>query len=308
MAGKKHRMPHRFDPGPLGWLAGLLGTGRAAEEGSFDSNGVQIHYLVQGQGDPVLLIHGFTMNIRAQWRGPGILKALEEDYRVVALDSRGHGKSGKPHDPGQYGMEMVEDVVRLLDQLQIDRAHVVGYSMGARITCKLLVSHPDRLLSATLGGGGGILAGDAPGYYEDVADSLEQGKGFGPLLVNLTPPGKPKPTGLQLWQMNRYLTAGNDTLALAAALRGMNHLCVADDQLRANRVPTLALIGASDPLRKGVDALVGRLANLEVVVIDGADHMTAFIKPQFVDELMKFLATHRQQKHVREERGSRAES
>ena len=285
-------MPRNLRQRLVWWLTGFLGS-LGAEEGYFDSNGVKIHYLVRGRGEPVLLIHGFALNVQVQWGSPGIMRALAKEYRVIALDNRGHGKSDRPHDPRQYGMEMVEDAVRLLDHLKIDRAHVVGYSLGARIACRLLVTYPARLLTATLGGGGGIPQGDAPRYYEAVAQSLEGGKGFGPLIEALTPAGKPKPTPWQIKQTNRFLEAGNDTRALAAVARGMKDLAVADDRLKANQVPTLALIGEIDPLRKGVAELAGRLANLHVVVIVGADHVTAFSRPQFVSELKAFLARHR---------------
>jgi pimeloyl-ACP methyl ester carboxylesterase len=272
------------------------GVGRAAEESFFDSNGVKIHYLVEGQGEPVLLIHGFTTNVQGQWAAPGILTALAKDYRVIALDNRGHGKSDKPHDPKRYGTEMVEDAVRLLDHLKITRAHVVGYSMGGTIACKLLVTYPDRLLSVTLGGSGGLREGAVPGRYEVLADSLEQGKGFGPLVEALTPAGRPKPTAEQMELINRRLAATNDTKALAAVIRGMKDLAVAEDRLKANRVPALALIGEIDPLKKGVDDLKERLPDLRVVVIAGADHVTAFTRPEFIKELKGFLDEHRQGK------------
>src|SRR5258708_36291477 len=112
----------------------------------FDSNGVKIHYNVFGKGEPVLLIHGFTVNIQKQWGAPGIIKELSKDYQVIALDNRGHGLSDKPHGPEKYGKEMAEDAIRLLDHLKIKKAHVVGYSMGAMITNYLVVSHPDRIL------------------------------------------------------------------------------------------------------------------------------------------------------------------
>jgi pimeloyl-ACP methyl ester carboxylesterase len=277
-------------------LVVLPGVGRGAEEGSFDSGGVKIHYLVQGRGEPVLLIHGFTVNLQSQWAAPGVLDALAGDYRVIALDNRGHGRSGKPHDPRQYGTEMVEDAVRLLDHLHIERAHVVGYSMGAAIACKLLVTHPERLLSVTLGGSGGVRAGAVPLRYEVLAESLEQGKGFGPLIEALTPPGRPRPTAEQIQEINRRLEAANDTRALAAVVRGMKQLAVADEQLKANRVPVLALVGEIDPLKKGVDDLQDRMANLRVVVIGGADHVTAFARPEFVKELKEFLDGHRRRK------------
>src|SRR5258707_8430775 len=126
-----------------------------ATDGYFDSNGVKIHFTDEGQGEPVLLIHGFTANIQVQWVLPGIVKALLKDHRVIALDNRGHGKSDRPRDSKLSGVEMVQDAVRLLDHLKIKKAHVVGYSLGAIITCKLLATHPDRLLSATLGGAAG---------------------------------------------------------------------------------------------------------------------------------------------------------
>jgi len=274
------------------WLLFLPGPGRA-EEGYFDSNGVKIRYLVEGRGEPVLLIHGFTGNIENNWGIPGTLKSLAKDYRVIALDNRGHGKSDKPHDPKQYGTEMVEDAIRLLDHLKIDKAHVVGYSMGGLITLKLLVMHPDRVLSATLGGSGGIRENGSVILDVGVlAESLEQGKGIGPLIVALTPAGKPKPTEEEIKKINQYLMSSNDTKALAAVIRGMTKLAVSDEKLKANQVPTLALIGKIDPLKKGVDELKGRLSNLQIVVIEGADHMTAFSSPEFVKELKEFLGKH----------------
>jgi pimeloyl-ACP methyl ester carboxylesterase len=264
-----------------------------AEDQFFDSDGVKIHYTIAGQGEPVLLIHGFTANIQAQWELPGIIKALAEDYQVIALDNRGHGKSGKPHDAKKYGMAMVEDAVRLLDHLKIKKAHVVGYSMGAMITAKLIATHPDRLLTATLGGSGGLREGADPTFFNQLADSLEQGRGMGALIEGLTPPGRPKPTPEQIEAINTILTLMNDTKALAAVSRGFKDLQVPNAKLKSNKVPTLALIGADDPLKRGVDDLGGRMENLQIVVIDNSDHMTAFTKPEFIKSLRAFLDRHR---------------
>jgi pimeloyl-ACP methyl ester carboxylesterase len=277
----------------IGLACGLFAAPAAlAEDLFFDSNGVKIHYTVEGRGEPVLLIHGFTASAQVQWVLPGITKALAADYRVIALDNRGHGKSDKPHDPKQYGMEMVEDSVRLLDHLKVKKAHVVGYSMGAIITAKLVATHPERVVSATLGGAAGLRAGADLSFFNRLADALEEGKGIGSLLEVLTPPGKPKPTEERLKAVNGMLAAMNDTKALAAVVRSWKELTVSDDRLKANRVPTLALVGADDPLKKGVDEWKGRMANFRVVVIDGADHMTAFARPEFVRALREFLAEH----------------
>jgi pimeloyl-ACP methyl ester carboxylesterase len=271
----------------------ILGSsGRCGEDQFFDSRGVKIRYTVEGKGASVLLIHGFTVGLEMQWRLPGIIKALSKDYQVIALDNRGHGKSGKPHDPWKYGLEMVEDQVRLLDHLKIKKAHVVGYSMGAIITAKLLATHPDRLLTATLGGHGGLRVGEDMSFYDKLAESLGQGKGLGILVDKLTPPGKPRPTETQIKEINARILSNNDAKALTAVARGFRELAVPWDKLETNQVSTLALVGEQDPLKEGVDELKGKMANLTISVIKGADHITAFVRPEFVKTLRKFLAEH----------------
>jgi len=125
-----------------------------AQDKFFDSNGVTIRYVEQGNGEPVVLLHGMGSSLET-WVTRGVLQNLARDYRVIAFDARGHGRSGKPHDPKQYGREMALDTVRLLDHLDIRRAHVVGYSMGGFLTSQLLTLHPDRFLTATLVAGAG---------------------------------------------------------------------------------------------------------------------------------------------------------
>src|SRR5262249_4942388 len=147
-------------------------------------------------------------------------------HRVIAMDVRGHGKRDKPSDVQNYGTEMVEDAVRLLDHLKIKKAHVVGYSMGAVITGKLLATHPDRLLSATLGGAGVIPEGyKLPPFVDKLADSLEKGEGIGPLLAALTPPGKPKPLPSAIQLINRTVV-GDRSKVLAAVVRSWRKLAV----------------------------------------------------------------------------------
>jgi len=100
----------------------------------FDSGGVQIYYQEHGAGDPVVLVHGFASHSDNNW-GPMWFTFLAPHFRVIAIDCRGHGKSGKPHDAAAYGAEkMGDDVIRLLDHLKIQRALLMGYSMGGRIS------------------------------------------------------------------------------------------------------------------------------------------------------------------------------
>jgi pimeloyl-ACP methyl ester carboxylesterase len=265
-----------------------------AEDKYFDSNGVKIRYTVEGKGAPVLLIHGFTANIEIQWALPGITRALAKNHQVIAFDCRGHGKSGKPHDVKKYGIEMVEDAVRLLDHLKIEKAHVVGYSMGAMLTSKLMVTHPDRLLTATLGGAGALREGMKVPLFNELAESLEKGKGVAPLIVALTPPDAPKLSVERIKLMNTFVSLTNDTKALAAVVRSWNHLAVPDKKLKANRVPVLAIVGAQDPLKKNLEELKGVIGNLErLVVIPRADHISAPTDPGFVRSLQKFLDEHK---------------
>src|SRR5262249_5072697 len=121
---------------------------------TFDSNGVKIHYTVEGQGEPVVLIHGAFSSADLNWRLPGTVKALAAHDQVIALDVRGHGHSDKPAREEDYGVETAEDVIRLLDHLKIEKAHIVGYSMGGMIAMKVVTKHPDRARSLTLGGMG----------------------------------------------------------------------------------------------------------------------------------------------------------
>jgi pimeloyl-ACP methyl ester carboxylesterase len=261
----------------------------------FDSNGVKIHYVVQGNpdGEPVLLIHGFTTNIGGQWSP--VIKALVKDYKVIAFDCRGHGGSEKPHDPKKYGLEMVKDAVRLLDHLKIDKAHVVGYSMGGDLALRLVALYPERVRTAVVGGKGFPRPGRER-LMSAMADALEQGEGFGPLILALTPKDQPRPTPQQIKVINAVMLARNDPKALAAVLRGgvnTKGMTLSPEQVKRIKAPMLALIGERDPLRPEVDELEKLLPEMKVIVIAKADHITAFGRDEFVNGIKAFLDAHR---------------
>ncbi len=276
-------------------LLGLPATTSAMdlEEGTFDSDGTTIRYITKGQGDPIVLIHGFTASAEANWVLPGIFDKLAEEFQVIAIDNRGHGKSDKPHDPAQYGVAMVEDVINLLDHLEIEQAHIAGYSMGGFITMKLLAASPERFLSAIVGGAGWSRASDDRSVMIELAESLEQGRGAAPLLRALQPTDGDPLTPEQIEMTSNMILSMNDPLALAATIRGMSELTVREQQLEANEVPTLAVIGSRDPLKEGVDAMTGVMSELRVEVLDGADHMSALMDPQhssaFVEAVRNFV-------------------
>ncbi len=249
----------------------------AAEERFFDSNHVKIRYLDEGQGEPVILLHGFTGDVERGWISTGVLPELAKHYRVIAFDLRGHGKSGKPHDPAAYGREMVLDITRLMDHLSIRRAHIVGYALGANIVARLLVTQPDRFITATVGGAGGRL----PFTPAEIKAAEDEARLFETLREKARPGLGPL----------------NDPLALAAIDRGKSEHSVTDQQLKAVGVPVLAIAGSLDGALPAVKHLGDVVANVKVVVIDDAVHATAdprsaARRPEFLAALKTFLAAH----------------
>lgn len=136
------------------WLGRPATSIAAPESQFFDAKGVKIHYLIEGSGEPVVLIHGLDSSARINWQMPGTIDALAKDHQVIALDLPGYGESDKPADPAAYGEQWIDDVILLLDHLDIRKAHIVGYSMGGMIALKLIAEHPERVISGTLGGAG----------------------------------------------------------------------------------------------------------------------------------------------------------
>jgi pimeloyl-ACP methyl ester carboxylesterase len=264
------------------------------EDRFFDSNGVRIRYVEAGRGDAVVLIHGFSLSLDQNWGQTGVIDSLAKDFHVVALDCRGHGKSDKPHDAASYGMQMVEDVARLLDHLKIRKAHVAGYSMGGGIAGKFVVEHPDRVLTAVFGGSAPrIWTAANERLTTEIAESLEQGKGLRPVVLAITPPNQPRPSEEEIEQASRRALGSNDPLALAAVMRGTKQQAVTPDQVGALRMPLLAVIGSADPLKAGVDAFKRLKPELKVVVIEGAAHDGAAGRAEFAAVVREFLVAHR---------------
>lgn len=266
----------------------------SAQDQYFDSDGVQIRYVIEGEGEPLVLIHGFTASIETNWKLPGIFAPLAKEYKVIALDCRGHGKSGKPHDRSEYGAKMSKDVANLLDHLDIEEAHIAGYSMGGMITLHFLINYPDRCTSAIVGGmgwndpaTGGLEASNA------IAESLEKGEGLKPLILAIHPEDEPLPSDEEINAMSAMILAANDAKALAAVAWGFSGLAVTKDQLSKNTVPTLAVVGEIDPLRAAAEAMEANMPNVEkLVLVPGGDHITAMANPVLTQAMLDFLAEH----------------
>ena len=186
----------------------------ADQAGYVDSGGVKIRYVMRGQGEPVILLHGFIFSAKSNWIDGGVFEALSQDYRVVALDLRGHGESGKPHDARSYGLEMINDVLRLMDHLKIERAHLIGYSLGGILALKLIEVAPERLLSLVLGGAGWVREGDH--RWTALAEMLEKIKPGESMSPHFWPKESERPP-----REVQQIVDNNDPVALAALSRGM---------------------------------------------------------------------------------------
>jgi pimeloyl-ACP methyl ester carboxylesterase len=267
-----------------------------ARDGFFDSNGVRLHYAVQGSGPAVILIHELDGGIRT-WMESGIFQDLARDHRVVALDVRGHGLSGKPRDPAAYGVEMARDISRLMDQLSIPRAHVVGYSMGAEVLTMLLASEPARVASATLIAGAGRFKARPTDEQHMEEEALEfVNFGISPtLFLEQTPEGtaEPTPDELKAALATTMADPGRDTRALAAYSRARHARLVTAQQIAAIHVPTIGIAGTADPDLEDLRALVALRPDVALTVLDGAAHAgrgSVLRRPECLAALRAFLA------------------
>jgi pimeloyl-ACP methyl ester carboxylesterase len=274
-------------------LAALATPSTAAEEATFDSKGTTIRYIVAGTGEPVILIHGYTSSTERQFVTTGVFDALAKKYRVYGMDARGHGKSGKPHDPAAYGPEMGLDIVRLMDHLKLKTAHVVGYSMGAHIVAQLLTLHPERFATATLGGATGRRNWSADDQKRVDIESAEMDEGMlRSQILRLWPKDQPPPSDEDVRKRSAESLAGLDNKALAAVRRSNPAQVYRLEDLAKVKVPVLGIVGTADPYLKDFQQLKAGMPQLELVTIEGASHNTAPGRPEFVAALMKYLAAH----------------
>jgi pimeloyl-ACP methyl ester carboxylesterase len=260
----------------------------------FNSGGVEIAYVDEGTGPPVLLLHGFTGSYERHWRATGVMEALRQaGYRVVAMDARGHGRSGKPHEPGRYGMAMVDDAIRLLDHLAIPRAHVVGYSMGGAIANQLLVRHPARVRTVALVGAGWE-GEDLSGLHDQLfqlAVAFASGDA-GALVRAVLGVGDGQPADAEIIALGKALFERNDPQALAAAARQLPLLYdLPGEKLRKAAVPVLAIVGQHDRAVVAARRMAEVVPRMEVMEIPGATHASS-VKPAAIP-LVLFLNKHR---------------
>ncbi len=255
----------------------------------FDSAGCKIHYTIEGNGPPLILIHGYAVNADINWRWNGIISKLRKHFTTIALDLRGHGLSEKPSKPGSYGIEMAKDVIRLMDHLKIEKAYIMGYSMGGFITLKLVTMYPERIIKAVVGGAGYEKPeGDNIKILMELVQSLESGKGYAPLIKTLEPERKEPPAWkLKITDFGLNMLA--ESQAMANVMKQFPEMEVTEEQLKNNQVPVLAIVGTKDPLKVGTTEMEKYLNNARYIYLEGRDHMTAMMGSKFYKPVLEFL-------------------
>ncbi|MBU1305517.1 MAG: alpha/beta hydrolase [Alphaproteobacteria bacterium] len=248
---------------------------------SFLSDGIAIAYEVHGEGTPILCIHGFGSSGKINWIDTGWVQALTEaGYQAITFDNRGHGASRKLYDTKLYfAHQMAEDARNLLRHLEVERAAVIGYSMGARIAAFLALNHPDAI-SASVWGGVGLnlisgLADSETIISALTADSLSEVKD-------------------RIGRQFRIFADHNkaDRAALAACMVSSREP-MSETQVRRIAGPVLVAAGADDEMAGDPAALANLLPRGEAFTIDKRDHMRATGDPQFKRAALSFLDRHR---------------
>jgi pimeloyl-ACP methyl ester carboxylesterase len=245
---------------------------------SFHNGAVEIAYLDEGEGDPILLVHGFASTKNVNWVYPTWVSELKKNgRRVIALDNRGHGDSAKLYDPEAYHIgTMAGDVSALMDHLNIERADIMGYSLGSRMAAWLARSQPQRLRSAIFGGIGiGLIEGGGPG--ENVVAALEA-----PSLDDVRD------------LVGRTFRAfadqtRSDRRALAACLRGSRRLMTREEAAGIT-IPVLIAVGTSDEIAGSAEALGKIIRGAKVLDIPNRDHMRAVGDKVYKTGVLDFLS------------------
>jgi pimeloyl-ACP methyl ester carboxylesterase len=248
----------------------------------FSSAGVRIAYAdftaPGGDGEPILLIHGFASNHTVNWVNTLWTKTLgHAGFRVIALDNRGHGQSQKLYEPALYHTSlMAGDARRLLDHLGIERADVMGYSMGARIAAHLALAEPARVRSLLMGGLGIHLV-EGVGLPLGIADAMEA-----PSADVLTDPMQ------RMFRLFAEQTK-SDLKALAACIRGSRQV-LSKAEVGSITTPTLIAVGGKDDVAGSAHELADLMPNATALDVPGRDHNLAVGDKVHKQGVLAFLA------------------
>lgn len=240
-------------------------------------DGLKLAYEIEGDGVPVLLLHGYATDSFINWVRPGIVDQLvKSGYKVITLDQRGHGSSGKPHDPSSYGDgAMVRDAGGLLDHLGVEQCLGAGYSMGARNMLELVVADA-RVRAAVLGG---------------IGSNMLHGREWGDRVADAMLAADKRAITDRFAKSFRDFAelTGADREALAAIQRNARGPL---QGLSSVRVPTLILCGDSDPMIGSPQELADAIPGSRVATVGGT-HLNVVNNPEFHKELVAFMDENR---------------
>jgi len=258
----------------------LLSPSRTAKHPhmpSFRKDDVEIAYLDEREGEPIVLIHGFASTKEVNWLLTSWVTTLTKvGRRAIALDNRGHGASTKLYDPAAYHSAiMAEDVRALLDHLEIERADLMGYSMGSRIAAFLSVEHPARVRSAILGGLG-IRLVEGVGLPESIAEALEA-----PTVADVKDPTR------RTFRVFAEQTR-SDLRALAACIRGSRQT-LSRAEVASIMAPVLVAVGTKDKVAGDAHELAVLIPGARALDIPDRDHMLAVGDKVFKAAAIDFL-------------------
>lgn len=228
-----------------------------------ENAGVSIHYHVEGEGPPLVLQHGLTSSIQ-NWYAYGFVAELSQEYRLILVDARGHGRSGKPHEPEAYDLKLrVNDVLAVMDDLGTAKAHYLGYSMGGRIGFGIMRYALDRFYSLIIGG----MSADTPNTDvppERRVATLRQG------MAHYVADAEAKEGPMEAGRRQRLLD--NDPEALIAATLAPRGTDGIEDLLPEIDVPCLLYCGEADGFFAGAREAARAIPNAEFVSFPGLDH------------------------------------
>lgn len=243
----------------------------------FNSDGVEIAYDVAGEGPPILLIHGFASNAYVNWRDTGWVKTLVDAGRqVILIDNRGHGQSEKLYDSAHYlAAEMAEDARRLLDHLKIEKADVMGYSMGARISAFLTINHPSRVRRV-------VFAGLASRLVTGVGGGAQIAAGLEAASIGAIEDANAR-------AFRRFAeSTGSDLRALAACIRSAR-IKISSDAMAGISCPVLVVAGDKDDVAGEIAPIVNLIHGAKGVTLVGRNHMNAVGDKQFKQSVLEFI-------------------
>jgi len=263
---------------------------------TFESAGFPIHYTDEGSGEAVILIHGLAAHSDLNWRRAGITGFLAKEFRVVSFDLRGHGLSGRSTKPEDYGREMSEDVVRLMDHLNIDRAHIAGYSLGGFIALKAASDHPDRIASAAYCASGWKDPKGPEKLLSPYRPAPERAASFvhGGVEYQMAYAGENDRLiwGPIDWAKDWIGDSFVDRDSIKAMKKNFAGLIVTEEELAAMTVPAICFMGTNDGLRPYAEDFKARKPDLEYVILDGSNHISLAMRAEFKQGLRDFFRAH----------------